>query len=96
MQRRAIPHFHAVIRLDAPPVPGEPPRAPVSSITATDLAVLVQRAARAVTLAVTDPHGPDDGDGRVLRFGTQTDTQPLQPNRGDEPGEVRLGGRVGR
>ena len=25
LQRRAIPHFHAVIRLDAPPVPGEPP-----------------------------------------------------------------------
>ena len=38
IQRRAIPHFHAVIRLDAPPVPGEPPTPPVSSITATDLA----------------------------------------------------------
>ena len=24
MQRRAIPHFHAVIRLDGPPAPGEP------------------------------------------------------------------------
>jgi hypothetical protein len=84
MQRRAIPHFHAVIRLDAPPVPGEPPTAPVSSITATDLAVLVQRAARAVTLTVTDPDSPGDGDGPVLRFGTQ----PLQPNRGDGPGEV--------
>ena len=88
MQRRAIPHFHAVNRLDAPPVPGEPPTAPVSSITATDLAVLVQRAARAVTLTVTDPDNPGDGDSRALRFGTQTDTQPLQPNRGDGPGEV--------
>ena len=86
IQRRAIPHFHAVIRLDAPPVPGELPRPPVSSLTATDLAVLVQRAARAVSLTVTDPERPDDGDGRVLRFGTQTDTQPLQPSRG--PGEV--------
>ena len=82
MQRRAIPHFHAVIRLDAPPVPGEPPTPPVSSITAADLAVLVQRAARAVTLTVTDPDSPGDGDGRVLRFGTQTDTQPLEPNQG--------------
>jgi hypothetical protein len=88
MQRRAIPHFHAVIRLDAPPVPGEPPTAPVSSITATDLAVLVQRAAHAVTLTVTDPDNPDDGDRPVLRFGTQTDTRPLKANRGDGHGEV--------
>jgi hypothetical protein len=94
MQRRAIPHFHAVIRLDAPPVPGEPPIPPVSSITATDLAILVQRAARAVTLTVTDPERPDDGDARVLRFGTQTDTQPLEPNHGHGPGEPP--GRSGR
>jgi hypothetical protein len=87
LQRRAIPHFHAVIRLDGPPVPGEPPTPPVSSITATELAVLVQRAARAVTLTVTDPERPDDGDGRALRFGTQTDTQPLEPNHGHGPGE---------
>ena len=88
MQRRAIPHFHAVIRLDAPPVPGEPPTPPVSSITAADLAVLVQRAARAVTLTVTDPERPGDDDGRVLRFGTQTDTQPLEPTRDTGAGEV--------
>ena len=96
LQRRAIPHFHAVIRLDAPPVPGEPPTPPVSSITATDLAVLVQRAARAVTLTVTVPDSPGDGDGRALRFGTQTDTQPLEPNHGHGPGELRPGGRAGR
>jgi hypothetical protein len=88
MQRRAVPHFHAVIRLDAPPVPGEPPTAPVSSITAADLAVLVQRAARSVTFTVTDPDNPDDGDGPVLRFGTQTDTQPLEPTRGTGADEV--------
>jgi hypothetical protein len=88
MQRRAIPHFHAVIRLDAPPVPGEPPRAPVTSLTATDLAVLVQRAARAVSLTVTDPERPDDGDGRVLRFGSQTDTQPLAPTMATAAGET--------
>jgi hypothetical protein len=88
MQRRAIPHFHAVIRLDAPPVPGEPPRPPVSSITAADLAILVQRAAGAVTLTVTDPDSPGDGDGRAIRFGTQTDTQPLEPTSGTAAGEV--------
>jgi hypothetical protein len=93
MQRRAIPHFHAVIRLDASPVPGEPPTAPGSSITATDLAVLVQQAARAVTVTVTDAERPGHGEGRVLRFGTQTDTQPLQPNQGDGSGEAPRSGR---
>jgi hypothetical protein len=81
LQRRAVPHFHAVIRLDAPPVPGEPPTAPVCSITAADLAVLVQQAARAVTLTVTDPDSTGDGNGLALRFGTQTDIQPLEPTR---------------
>ena len=84
MQRRAIAHFHAVIRLDGPPVPGEPPRAPASSITATDLAMLVQRAARAVTLTVTDPDSRG-GDARAIRFGTQTDTQPLHPTKDAGP-----------
>jgi hypothetical protein len=88
MQRRAIPHFHTVIRLDGPPVPGEPPTAPVSSITALDLAVLVQRATSAVTVTVTDPERPGHGDGRVLRFGTQTDTQPLEPTRDTGAGDV--------
>jgi hypothetical protein len=94
LQRRAVPHFHAVIRLDAPPVPGELPRPPVSSITATDLAVLVQRAARAVSLTVTNPEHAGDGDGRVLRFGTQTDTQSLGPARATGTGETpRRSGR---
>ena len=93
MQRRAIPHFHAVIRLDGPPLPGQPPTPPVSSITATDLAVMVVRAARAVTLTVTDPDS--DGDRRVLRFGSQTDTQPLQPTKDAGPG-VPPRSRAGR
>jgi hypothetical protein len=90
LQRRAIPHFHAVIRLDAPPVPGEPPMPPVTSITSADLAVLVQRAAHGVAVCVTDPDNPGDsaGDERVLRFGAQTDTQPLQPASGTGTGEV--------
>ena len=90
LQRRAIPHFHAVIRLDAPPVPGEPPMPPVSSITAADLAVLVQRAALGVTVTRHRPWQPRRRrrDG-VLRFGTQTDTQPLEPTSGTGSGEVR-------
>ncbi len=94
MQRRAIPHFHAVIRLDGPPVPGQPPTAPVCSVPATDLAAMVARAARAVTLTVPDPEHPGRGDDRVLRFGSQTDTQPLEPTKGAGPGqEPRSSGR---
>ena len=95
MQRRAIPHFHAVIRpLDAPREAGELPTPPVSSITATELAMLVQRAAPTVILTLTDPDCPDDGDGLVLRFGTQTDTQPLEARRSNESdGAPRRSGR---
>jgi hypothetical protein len=88
LQRRAIPHFHAVIRLDARPEPGEAPKPPISSIAAADLAVLVERAARAVTVTVASPDSPGDSNGRALRFGTQTDTQPLEPTGGTGDGEV--------
>ena len=75
-------------------MPGEPPRPPVTSLTATDLVVLVQRAARAVSFTVTDPERPDDGDGRVVRFGSQTDTQPLGPTMVTAAGETpRRSGR---
>jgi Replication initiator protein, pSAM2 len=53
-------------------------------ITATDLAAMVVRAARAVTLTVTDPDSP--GGGRAIRFSTQTDSQPLQPTKDTGPG----------
>ena len=77
-------------------MPGEPPTPPGTSIIATDLAMLVQRAAHAVALTVTDPKLPGDRDGLVLRFGTQIDTQPLQPNRDRVPVRSRLCGRAGR
>ncbi|PXX07249.1 replication initiator [Mycolicibacterium moriokaense] len=88
LQRRAIPHFHAVIRLDARQQHGEPPTPPDSSISAGDVAMLVQRAARAVTITVIARDSPGDRDERVLRFGTQTDTQPLEPTRGIGASEV--------
>lgn len=88
LQRRAIPHFHAVIRLDAPPLPGEPAAAPTTSITSVDLAGLVQQAAASVNIRVTDPDTPEDGDDRMLRFGAQTDTQPLQSASDAPTGEI--------
>ena len=56
--------------------------------------MLVQRAARAVTLTVTDPERPGGGDTRAIRFGTQTDPQPLEPTKDTRPGEApRSSGR---
>jgi hypothetical protein len=88
LQRRAIPHFHAVIRLDAPSVPGEQPEPPPTSITSADLAVLVQQAGHRVAVRVTDPDNPANSDGRELRFGGQTDAQPLEAATATQTGEA--------
>lgn len=63
LQRRGVPHFHAVIRLDS-----------ASGLSAADLAALVHRAASSVRLDV-----PGFGGELVtLRFGHQTNVQPLR------------------
>jgi phosphoserine phosphatase len=105
LQARAIPHIHALIRLDPPPDTAgrsgdgkfhctvdhdsgwEPP------IAAADLAALIQRAARQVSLDVTVPAAddPDQTSSRTVRFGTQLDTQPLTP----EPTESQNRGAAG-
>jgi hypothetical protein len=71
-QRRLIPHFHTVIRLDARSDRDHPVTPPATSLGAEDLAAIVGQAASTTTLTVPDPEG-----SRVLRFGTQTDIQPL-------------------
>jgi hypothetical protein len=99
MQARAIPHIHALIRLDPPEghastatdgsrnhsdhgraaTCGGAERRPAtgpawqSPISAAELAALIQQAARTVTLDVRD-----SDTKRVIRFGTQIDTQPLR------------------
>ncbi len=84
MQRRAIPHFHAVIRLDEPPQPGQaPPTPPKSSITATDLALLIHQAASGVALTVAAPAHGAEISSRVIQFGTQTDARPLRSDSSD-------------
>ncbi|MBY0388862.1 MAG: plasmid replication initiator protein [Mycobacterium pseudokansasii] len=103
LQARAIPHIHALIRLDPPPADDDTqgsrelhchgPAAPwgggeprpivdqhtdwTSPITATELAVLVQRASRHVSIDVAGGGDPNQGAVRTLRFGAQIDTQPL-------------------
>jgi hypothetical protein len=76
-QRRAVPHFHTVIRLDGPPgSDGEPTPPPVGvRIDAAGLAGLVHRAAAQVSVEVAAPNTTIV----ALRFGTQTDVQPITP-----------------
>jgi hypothetical protein len=68
-QRRAVVHFHALIRLDGPGDDYAPPRV---AVDVGELAAAIEEAAAAVRLAVELPGGPV-----ALRFGTQTDTQPI-------------------
>jgi hypothetical protein len=69
LQRRGVPHFHAVIRLD-----GSDALAPAG------LAALIHQAAATVRLEV-----PGLGGELVpLRFGSQTDVQPLRFAPGED------------
>jgi len=88
LQRRAVPHFHTVVRLDAVTGdPQEPPVPPPSAVGADELAALVIRAAAAVRLGVPGPAG-----NVTVSFGPQTDAQPLdQPT--DHPSPEGLSGR---
>jgi hypothetical protein len=73
LQARAIPHIHALIRLD--PHDDDDNRDDeswVSPIDAIEVAAVIQRAARSVTL--TAEH---DGASVVIGFGAQIDTQPV-------------------
>ncbi|MGI8750769.1 MAG: replication initiator [Acidimicrobiales bacterium] len=90
LQRRAVPHFHTVVRLDATGDPQEPPAPPQTSLGADELAALLIRAAAAVRLRVIGPAG-----NVVVCFGSQTDAQPLdQPvGRTDQATPEGLSGR---
>lgn len=75
-QRRGVIHFHAIIRLDAPPDPDsdEPTyRPPLLRVTTADLAAAVRTAARQVSYIANET--PDRTV--ALRFGPQVDVQPV-------------------
>jgi hypothetical protein len=75
MQARAIPHFHAIIRLDdAGDAPS--PEPPHTDLSAASLGALVTRAAGRAHLSVFD----QGGTLRELVFGSQIDVQPLTQN----------------
>jgi Replication initiator protein, pSAM2 len=74
-QRRAVVHFHALIRLDGP----EDYSAPLLPVDPAELAEAIREAAAAVRLTVDLP----GAEPVTLRFGEQTDTQAV-----NGPGEL--------
>jgi hypothetical protein len=69
-QRRGLVHFHAVIRLDGPDGPTDPPP---PGLTHDALRDAITTAARAATLTAARP----DGTPLVLGWGTQLDLRPV-------------------
>ncbi len=120
LQARAIPHIHALIRLDPPPDDNDTtgsgdhnrysPAAPrgggeprpvddqhtgwSSPITAAELAALIQHAAGRVSIDVPagDDDSPSQGGVRTVRFGTQIDTQAMEPETITATGESVIAG----
>lgn len=75
LQARLIPHIHALIRLDPPDSDNHGDEDWPAPVTATELAAIIQQAARTVAVTVTD--SSSDTATRVIRFGTQVDAQPI-------------------
>ncbi|MCI4675598.1 plasmid replication initiator protein [Mycolicibacterium litorale] len=69
LQRRGVPHFHAVIRLDAASPPGEQPSPPEPNLDMADFVELVRRATVDTKLAIRNDV--------VLRFGEQLDIKSI-------------------
>lgn len=81
-QRRAVIHYHTLIRLDPTDDTG-PTEQSQPAISAIELAALVRAAAGQVQLTVgaANPAASSRASGdRVLGFGAQIDTQPLTPS----------------
>jgi hypothetical protein len=81
-QRRGVIHFHAVIRLDGPDGPEDPPPAWADP-------KLLRQAIRDTAAAVSVT-APDVGDGvtRVLRWGAQLDIGCIRAGASANPGRV--------
>ncbi|KLO30775.1 hypothetical protein ABW17_29245 [Mycobacterium nebraskense] len=95
-QRRAVVHYHSLIRLDPTDDDDSTTGKSGSAMSAMELATIVRQAAERVHLpvAVSGPAGtssPESGD-RMLRFGTQIDIQPLAG--ADDTGKLGLARRV--
>jgi len=85
LQRRALPHFHAVIRLDAASEPGQLPATPDTTVSAQELIFLVRQAATETTLALPG--------NKTLRFGEQIDIKVIMTATGNPANDSQMSGR---
>jgi len=83
-QRRAVVHYHTLIRLDPTDDDNGAIGKSDTAVSATELATIVRRAAERVQLPVVVSSSADiadtsspESEARILRFGTQMDIQPL-------------------
>ena len=95
-QRRAIVHYHTLIRLDPADDDDTHTGKSDSVVSAMELAALVRQAAERVHVSVA-VSGPADtsspsSEARILRFGTQIDIQPL--GGAEDAGKPGLARRV--
>ncbi|GAB2575712.1 replication initiator protein RepSA [Streptomyces capparidis] len=76
-QRRGAVHFHAIIRIDGPADPGDPPPAWATHTLLAD-AIRAAAARVEITVPAAGPH-----PARVLRWGTQLDARPIRSSAAD-------------
>ena len=96
-QRRAVVHFHALVRLDGPAsaaTEDDPLPAPLVDVPAVELVALIRAVADRVRVDAP-PTGPGDPIRR-LAFGVQVDGRPVSPDcdrdtdRSSAPGSGQL------
>jgi hypothetical protein len=85
LQRRGLPHFHAVMRLDAASEPGEPPSPPDTCVSVGDFLALVRHAAIDIEVTVFAD--------KVLRFGEQLDIKIIRSADTGESGDAGISSR---
>lgn len=76
-QQRGLVHFHAVIRIDGPTGPDDPPPSWAGN-------ELLQAAIHAAAAAVTVTTERPDGTPLVLRWGSQVDVRPIRQTSADQ------------
>lgn len=93
-QRRAVVHYHTLIRLDPNDNDGSATGKSDSTVSAIELAAIVRQAADRVQLPVSSAANTSslESEARMLRFGTQIDIQLLSGS--DDAGKPGLARRV--
>jgi len=79
-QARGVVHFHAIIRLDGPPVDQDLYPAPLVDVDSTWLGDLIREAVTSVELQ--PPPVSQTAPGHLLRFGTQVEARPVHRRAG--------------